>query len=91
MSLIVATATLRIGYAPGASWRDVACDEVTTPGRKAPPTAVYLELGSKRVFACSLDWPGWCRAGRDEEAALEALAGAAGRYAVGNIAGYGSC
>ena len=55
---------------------------VTTRGEKAAPTAVYLELGSKRVFACALDWPGWCRAGRDEKAALEALAGAAGRYAV---------
>ena len=45
------------------------------------PTPVYLEVGSKKVFACSLDWPGWCRAGKTEEAALEALASYAGRYA----------
>jgi hypothetical protein len=32
-------------------------------------------------FASALDWPGWCRAGRDEGAALEALAGYAERYA----------
>jgi hypothetical protein len=45
-------------------------------------TEVYLEIGQKRVFACALDWPGWCRAGRDEQRALEALATAAPRYAV---------
>ena len=46
------------------------------------PIAVYLEVGARRVFACALDWPGWCRSGRDEEGALEALAMAAPRYAV---------
>ncbi|GAB3898111.1 hypothetical protein GCM10027612_55630 [Microbispora bryophytorum subsp. camponoti] len=34
---------------------------------------VYLELGPKKVFACSIDWPGWCRIGRTEEAALDTL------------------
>ena len=42
--------------------------------------AVYLEIGSKRVFAGSIDWPGWCRSGRDEESALEALLENAPRY-----------
>jgi hypothetical protein len=42
---------------------------------------VYLEAGSKRVFACALDWPGWCRSGRDEPAALEALIAYGPRYA----------
>jgi len=42
---------------------------------------VYLELGDKRVFACSVDWPGWCRSGKTEDAALEALAAYAPRYA----------
>jgi hypothetical protein len=45
-------------------------------------TQVYLELGSKRIFACALDWPGWCRSGKDEDQALVALAMAAPRYAV---------
>jgi hypothetical protein len=45
-------------------------------------TAVYLELGSKRVFACALDWPGWARSAKTEELALDALAGYAPRYAV---------
>jgi hypothetical protein len=39
-------------------------------------------VGKKKVFASALDWPGWCRAGRDEDAALAALATAATRYAV---------
>jgi hypothetical protein len=43
---------------------------------------VYLELGTTRVFACSLDWPGWCRRAKTEEEALEVLAEYAPRYAV---------
>jgi hypothetical protein len=42
---------------------------------------VYLEVGDKRVFACAIDWPGWCRAGKDEQQALDALAAYADRYA----------
>jgi hypothetical protein len=41
----------------------------------------YMEIGAKRTFAGALDWPGWCRAARDEAAALEALHGAGRRYA----------
>jgi hypothetical protein len=43
-------------------------------------TTVYLEVAKSKTFACSLDWPGWCRAGKDEEAALEALGAYADRY-----------
>jgi hypothetical protein len=42
---------------------------------------VYLEKGSRRVFAGALDWPGWCRSGRSEEDALEALVAYGPRYA----------
>jgi hypothetical protein len=52
-----------------------------TPRVASVTTPVYLEVGSKRVFACSLEWPGWCRSGKTEEAALEALAAYAPRYA----------
>jgi hypothetical protein len=45
-------------------------------------TQVYLELGGKRVFACAYEWPGWCRSGRDEDAALEALRAYVARYAI---------
>jgi hypothetical protein len=40
----------------------------------------YLEAGRRRVFAGALDWPGWCRAARDEESALVALAAYGARY-----------
>jgi len=43
---------------------------------------VYLESGSKRVFAGALDWPGWCRSGRSEADALAILADYAARYRV---------
>ena len=43
--------------------------------------AVALEVGRKRTFATALEWPGWCRPGRDEDAALEALAVYRPRYA----------
>ena len=43
-------------------------------------TPVYLEVGAKKAFACSLDWPGWARPGRTQDAALRALADYADRY-----------
>jgi hypothetical protein len=46
-----------------------------------PSIPVYLERGSKRTFACAVEWPGWCRGGRDEAAALAALLEAGPRYA----------
>ena len=42
---------------------------------------VYLEIGAKRVLAAAVDWPGWCRAGKDEQSALQALVDYAPRYA----------
>jgi hypothetical protein len=41
---------------------------------------IYLEIGSKRVFAGALEWPGWSRGGRTEGAAVEALAAYGPRY-----------
>ncbi|MGR6921061.1 hypothetical protein ACU635_43055 [[Actinomadura] parvosata] len=45
-------------------------------------TRVYLETGPKKVFACALDWPGWCRVDKGEEAALDRLMDYAPRYRV---------
>lgn len=42
---------------------------------------VYLEIGKKRIFACALDWPGWCRSGKDETSALQTLLDYRPRYA----------
>ena len=41
----------------------------------------YLEVGTKKVFAGAVDWPGLCRFGKDESSALEALVDHAPRYA----------
>jgi hypothetical protein len=45
-------------------------------------TPVYLEVGTRRAFACALEWPGWCRSGKGEEAAVETLTAYRPRYAV---------
>jgi hypothetical protein len=41
---------------------------------------VGIESGKRRVFAAALEWPGWCRSGRDEVSALETLVEYAERY-----------
>lgn len=40
-----------------------------------------IEAGSKRTFACATAWPGWCRQGGDEDAAMQALDAYRPRYA----------
>lgn len=42
---------------------------------------VYLEVGSRRTFAGALKWPGWCRMGPEEDAALRTLFDYGPRYA----------
>jgi hypothetical protein len=42
--------------------------------------AVALEGTGKKVFASALEWPGWSRSGKTEEAAIEALLAYAPRY-----------
>ena len=51
---------------------------MTTPSNTIE---VYLEIGQKRTFAGAMDWPGWCRSGRDEGSALQALFDHGPRYA----------
>jgi hypothetical protein len=46
-----------------------------------PRLDVALEIVRTRAFAVAVDWPGWTRSGRDEDAALDALLRAAPRYA----------
>jgi hypothetical protein len=62
---------------PGRDVRRPAHERVGTL-----PTAVYIEKGKTKVFACAYDWPGWCRSAKTEKEALEALAAYAPRYAV---------
>ncbi len=48
--------------------------------KRAQPFAIALETGSKRIFASALDWPGWCRSGKDEATAIQALFDYGPRY-----------
>ncbi len=42
---------------------------------------VFVEIGKRRVFVGALDWPGWCKSGRDEKTALQTLIDYGPRYA----------
>lgn len=42
---------------------------------------VFVESGEKRTFVGAVNWPGWCRSGRDENAALQTLMDYGPRYA----------
>jgi hypothetical protein len=46
----------------------------------AERVAVYLEIGTTKTFAGAIEWPGWCRSGRTEADALEALVAYGPRY-----------
>lgn len=45
------------------------------------PLTVYIEQGAKRAFAGGIEWPGWCRRGRNGDDALAAMIAYAPRYA----------
>ena len=47
----------------------------------AKKVTVGVEVTPKKAFASALEWPGWTRAGKTPDAALEALAASAPRYA----------
>jgi hypothetical protein len=40
------------------------------------------EVAARKAFAWAIDWPGWCRSGKDAELAREALVAYAPRYEV---------
>jgi hypothetical protein len=48
-------------------------------GSRAIP--IYLERGEKRTFAGAIEWPGWCRGGKDDTSAVQALLESGPRYA----------
>jgi hypothetical protein len=51
------------------------------PQKSKDKINVYLEIGTRRTFAAAMDWPGWCRVGKDEASALQALFDYGLRYA----------
>lgn len=52
------------------------------PGDGVTRLDVVVEATAKRAFASALGWPGWCRSGKTEQDALEALLSSRDRYAV---------
>jgi hypothetical protein len=46
------------------------------------PIDVYLEVVQGRAFAGGIEWPGWCRNGRNDTDALESLVASGSRYAL---------
>lgn len=47
---------------------------------RSAPLRLAIESAPRRTFAIALDWPGWARAGRGEDAAVDGLLAAAARY-----------
>jgi len=43
---------------------------------------VFIESGKRKTFAGAVDWPGWCRWGKNDVTALDSLLEYGGRYAV---------
>jgi hypothetical protein len=50
------------------------------PKQRAERLTIALEIAPKKAFASALEWPGWSRWGKTDEAALEALLSYAPRY-----------
>lgn len=55
---------------------------MTPPRQPMAVIPIYLEEGSKKVFACAYPYPGWARWGRDDQQAMERLLAYAPRYRV---------
>jgi hypothetical protein len=52
-----------------------------TPTPTPAPTPIVVEATPKKAFAWAVDWPGWCRGAKTEDAAIQALAEYRDRYA----------
>jgi hypothetical protein len=74
----------RSGTSRAGQDRRWLCNAAAMPARSsaAAPIRVCIEATGKKAFASALDWPGWCRSGKDERAALDALADHEARYRV---------
>jgi hypothetical protein len=50
-------------------------------GKSKEKIEIYFETGDSKTFAGAIEWPGWCRSGKDEAAAIQSLLEYAPRYA----------
>jgi hypothetical protein len=58
----------------------VSRGKITVMAGSSRPLEVGIEATGKKAFAWAVEWPGWCRSGKTEELALEALAEYLPRY-----------
>ena len=79
ITAVVIFSQTRLNPRPETNMSPTQAEKPTS--KTAAALNVYLEIGKKRAFACAIDWPGWCRSGRDESAALQALFDVGPRYA----------
>ena len=42
--------------------------------------SIVIEIGAKKTFASAIDWPGWCRSGKNADAAMDNLVAYTDRY-----------
>src|SRR5688500_10831945 len=49
--------------------------------RGMPTVDIGAEVAPKKTFVWAIDWPGWCRSGKDRDLAIDALVVARARYA----------
>ena len=46
-----------------------------------PTLDIGAEVAPRKTFVWAIDWPGWCRSGKDRDLAIDALVAARARYA----------
>ena len=76
------------------SWSSSPALRTASKRKREPMTRAQLDIGeeaaAKKTFVWAIDWPGWCRGGKDRDLAIEALIAASWRYAkVARRAGLG--
>src|SRR6476619_4406085 len=69
------------------AWPDSSrsCGRPPRADARYPRAMTKLEIGAeispKKTFVWAIDWPGWCRSGKDRDLAIEVLIAARNRYA----------
>ncbi len=63
------------------SWASSSTWEGTLTAMTRDRIEIGEEVAAKKAFVWAIDWPGWCRGGKDRDLAIDALLAARGRYA----------
>src|SRR6476620_11845119 len=68
-----------LGWSASSAWRPGRADRILFA--MAAHIEIAEESTPKRAFVWSIEWPGWCRGGKDLDLARTAFLEAAARYA----------